>query len=599
MAPTEKDKFGKYFDLGTGAVKARKASRAARRRARAKTNLLLNDINDLTEEGGVEDPSNMSQLRVLRQKLARFHGFLTDLKELLKARPIAGYFPHPKQLAMHKDKRPYIFIGGANRAGKTKSLLGELVWHIEGTHPHKKVPRPPFTIYVVSTNLDKLENEEGQLIWDMKRHITADHPLGKPRKDKNTFLFSNDVTVIMKSDFQDVSSAKGGQPVLILVDEEIKYDYFKELMARRISRGGQIIVGATSTPEHGGVTWIFDRIIKGKDLLRNNHEHWGIYCVSAWDNPYLDQKQLKVEYDLMEPSERAVRIDGDLTPRAKNPVFSLTALETMWKRRQGITLTPTYCDVYYEPSEEAPLFIDAPLTGALSIFRQPIIGHDYVVAGDAARDGRDDDYNVWQVLDLLTFEQVAIWRGHIDPRMMADVGAALGVHYNTAMVSVELMREGFAVIQRLIHDYHYPRLFHGVQVASGKAKPSSMVGWVPTPGNKHAAVGSLADALRPLGPRQAGLLYVYDPITYQELRYYEVKNSGKVGAMHGLNDDCVMALVQAVHIAMNSGHMLQGIGTPNTHKIGSFRGVDRQHAAEEAANKAKERTISPTLGNIF
>jgi len=489
--------------------------------------------------------------------LRQLHAKLKEIYLKAIERPILAYIPHDKQYKAHKDKRPYIFFGGANRGGKSFFLAQEVTWHIEGSHPFKTLPDPPYSIYIVSTNLDKLWNEPGQLISLLRSNFPPSHPMGEPRQVGDNVLewdtVKGKVSIFVKSDRQRVDSFKGGEPILIVIDEEIKYKVFEEIRARRISRSGQVIYGATVTPEEGGITWTHDKILKDKDIERNNHPRWGVYQVSAWDNPYLDHKQLQIEYEEMDESDRAVRIDGELTPRARLPVFNQMALTLIWKRSVEALneeyITPRFVNINCAPIDTVPTLIDDDDAECV-IYREPTIGHKYIIGLDTSRGGLDDDYAVVQVVDQQTFEQVARWRGTTDITTCTDIAVGLARYFNNGLLAVELANEGFKAVYRIETQHKYINLFRGRPINARKRGDGvNTAGWITNSATKSQMIQSLIDAIKPYRKDVAGPLYVYDHITMKELRFYERKATGKIGAMHGLNDDCVTCLAMVVHIA--------------------------------------------------
>lgn len=99
--------------------------------------------------------------------------------------------------------------------------------------------------------------------------------------------------------------------------------------------------------------------------------------------------------------------------------------------------------------------------GALWVFKEPQDGHDYMISGDVAEGvGDEGDNSCFQVLDMATNEQVAeFYSDSIAPHMFAKIINEMGYYYNTALVVVENMGPGTAVLSDLQHDLAYENLY--------------------------------------------------------------------------------------------------------------------------------------------
>ena len=108
--------------------------------------------------------------------------------------------------------------------------------------------------------------------------------------------------------------------------------------------------------------------------------------------------------------------------------------------------------------------------GPLTIFKAPSSDLEYgqyLVTGDPTRSTRGD-FACVQVMNRRSMEQVAEWRGRIDPVTFADIIYLLGLYYNTAIVCSEIEGPGYATIGALLAK-NYPRVWN-------KARPDSTPG---------------------------------------------------------------------------------------------------------------------------
>lgn len=88
--------------------------------------------------------------------------------------------------------------------------------------------------------------------------------------------------------------------------------------------------------------------------------------------------------------------------------------------------------------------------GELSLWEEPVSGEQYDIGADPATGIEGGDWVVACVVKRRNREQVAEWRGRVDPFAFADILYNLGMYYNTAQVGVEVDGIGFATNDRLV-----------------------------------------------------------------------------------------------------------------------------------------------------
>jgi hypothetical protein len=110
--------------------------------------------------------------------------------------------------------------------------------------------------------------------------------------------------------------------------------------------------------------------------------------------------------------------------------------------------------------------------GALWIWKEPIDGHEYILAADCAEGvGADGDYNSFQIIDSANIEQVAeFYSNTVPPNIFAQIIHQIGIYYNTALVAVENNGVGGAVASSLQYDLAYENLYYESK-SSKQGKP--------------------------------------------------------------------------------------------------------------------------------
>lgn len=180
--------------------------------------------------------------------------------------------------------------------------------------------------------------------------------------------------------------------------------------------------------------------------------------------------------------------------------------------------------------------------GELTIFRYPSASKtygQYFVAGDPTHTTRGD-YACAQVINRRTLEQVAVWRGKIDPASFGRVLRDLARFYNDAMISSEVEGPGYATIGALIES-GYPHIWKKRTADKDPGHVHDNYGWSTTRKSKHWAIGVTKKAVIDHD------LLIHDKRTFLEMRDYVTLPNGEMGpASNQDNDDTVMAMAIAL-----------------------------------------------------
>ena len=157
--------------------------------------------------------------------------------------------PDRNQLAFHKSTADTRLVFGGSQSGKSRSVSQEAAWWLTGQHPYQKVPEQA-RIYAISASYRTLQ--EG--IW---RHLKSCLPEWMIEQiGQNVASWQIPSFVRMKNGSQiDFLSGEGGEDArrkvqaaeidLGILDEEVDQLIWEELLARRLVRGGRIVVCAT------------------------------------------------------------------------------------------------------------------------------------------------------------------------------------------------------------------------------------------------------------------------------------------------------------------------------------------------------------------
>ena len=95
---------------------------------------------------------------------------------------------------------------------------------------------------------------------------------------------------------------------------------------------------------------------------------------------------------------------------------------------------------------------------ALWTWEKPNKDHKYLITSDVSS-GTGKDYSTAVVFDLNTLQIVCEFKAKVKPDSLADLLMIIGYRYNTAIICVENMHTGFAVLRRIV-ECSYKNIYH-------------------------------------------------------------------------------------------------------------------------------------------
>lgn len=158
-----------------------------------------------------------------------------------------------------------------------------------------------------------------------------------------------------------------------------------------------------------------------------------------------------------------------------------------------------YLDFLPEPEEGV---IDFERTPGLVVFEEPRPDFIYTLGADVADDMQiaadpdDANFSAACVFCCNTREQVAEWRGSIDPEAYGDELAKLGYWYNTALINVELNNMGIATYFQLKRRLNYPERFKWMNVNEADLLDPKKEMFVTTRTTKPLLISAFRTAIR-------------------------------------------------------------------------------------------------------
>lgn len=224
-------------------------------------------------------------------------------------------------------------------------------------------------------------------------------------------------------------------------------------------------------------------------------------------------------------------------------VFPLEKLDDCYEPKRGVTGTLVNNNGRIEFVKDA--------TGPLTLYNYPGTSakSKYVIAGDPSRTVYGDGACI-QVLNRYTFEQVAVWHGHVDPVMFAHKLMEVGYYFNTALLNVEIEGPGYATIG-VVQDHAYPNVWQYRWPDKQPGKLSTSFGWSTNYQRKHWAIAQVIWLLGQKAPT------IHDERTYDQMSTYVNLPNGELGpASYKMYDDAVMAFAIACITTITEGPLV-------------------------------------------
>jgi len=177
--------------------------------------------------------------------------------------------------------------------------------------------------------------------------------------------------------------------------------------------------------------------------------------------------------------------------------------------------------------------------GALWIWKEPMVGHEYIIGADCAEGvGKDGDNSCFEIIDATSLEQVAeFYSNLVPPNVFAQIINQIGIYYNTATVAVENNAIGGAVINCLSNDMGYEAIYYEAR------KTSSRLGIKVGPSNRPILLESMQSRL------MTGAVRINSQRLVNELKTFIYSPQKKrAEAIKGKHDDAIMALCLALYV---------------------------------------------------
>lgn len=180
------------------------------------------------------------------------------------------------------------------------------------------------------------------------------------------------------------------------------------------------------------------------------------------------------------------------------------------------------------------LKLDLRTDGLLKVWKAPRHLRRYLISADVAEGVKGGAYSVAMVMDLSSWDVVAIWRGHVDPGEFGLKMCELGYWYNNAVLIPENNNHGWGTIERIKAE-EYPHLLDTGMLWDDPTDRAKKLGFPTNEKTRTGLISAIRSALDQL------TVVLHDSVTINELKACIVDDNGKVVAQEGYFMDTVIA----------------------------------------------------------
>lgn len=191
--------------------------------------------------------------------------------------------------------------------------------------------------------------------------------------------------------------------------------------------------------------------------------------------------------------------------------------------------------------------------GYLSIWQTPKIGESYVIGADVS-EGVGQDWSVAYVRQRSNGNYVARIRGQYFPEEFAEALLMLAKYFNSAWICFELNNHGHVLKDRLVNKHNYANLYRRRVLDETSSSWMMQVGFRTDRTSKERVASNFVARLR------EGKVHPYCEDLLTELTTFQRDDNGRLGAIDGAHDDCVMA-------AFLTEEMEEALGPYQTNEI--------------------------------
>ena len=512
-----------------------------------------------------------------------------DFEAKRTADPMMVYWPiNNASMRFHKSQAFIRVFMGGNRVAKTTAGYAEDYFALTGYHPFRKVRPGQGSVFVVCGIPFR---DYGPLVFEKKLlHGEDNNPLSPmfPEGGKWFHSYNKKEMVIhiackecaeagkalrcpghhQKYTFSLISAEKPVSTVEAFSvkvahgDEHLPEEFLGAMQQRVLDQQGCLIF--TFKPDMGPDAWEIKKLVaEAKSPKNPDDPNVFLATCSQYEGNILTREMIDKNAATLDEFEYKVRVLGEPAAIAKNPVFDRTNLSKMINECnepiRGVLTCPVPLNTAHVNTK---MEFQENSNGLLRIWARPQDGAQYLLGVDTAAGLTHGDPSCASVLEMKKvgtdtyLEMVAQYHGWLTTLDYADEIHKLAIHYNSALVVIELTGGyGRSVLERLGPGRDgsglcYWNVFRDIVKAErAEFGLEARFGVETTQYSKAGMVGTLQHYVK------HGQIIVKCRDTLNELLAYEQdKTDGgtvRFRGAYGSHDDRVMSLVIGTSVAAN------------------------------------------------
>jgi hypothetical protein len=234
---------------------------------------------------------------------------------------------------------------------------------------------------------------------------------------------------------------------------------------------------------------------------------------------------------------------------------------------------------------------------ALWIWKEPVVGHKYIMGVDVSR-GDSEDFSSFQIVDFDTQEQVAEYVGKLPPDTMAEICHKWATNYSCFVV-IDITGGMGVSTSRKLQEMNYKDLYiDGVDTANKwkyDPKAAEKIPGINFNNKRVQIIASFEEVMRH-GFR------IYSSRLYNEMNTFIYMN-GRPDHQKGHHDDLIMSIAMATYVAESSFSKLTKVTEHTKAMIDSWAVTNNDNVSESLAfnpviPNTRERISQFSNGNI-
>jgi hypothetical protein len=374
---------------------------------------------------------------------------------------------------------------------------------------------------------------------------------------------------------------RGYTPTILIFDEaayiEADSDFWAACMAS-LSTGGKVIVVSTPNGYDPIYYEIYDQSLRGMNEFKISEMFWyrdprytkDLYMVKTTDlvhfllNREEYTKDVIIDLSIDNPYERDHSVVSEYIRQGYKPCsswFEGMVKKLKFDRRKvaqelecnflGSGDNVFESDVLQNISQNTLQEPSAKLMGGtLWIWKEPVVGHKYVMGVDVSR-GDSEDFSCIEIIDFDEQEQVLEYVAKVPPDVVAEIAYKWGTMYDAFCV-VDLTGGMGVSTARKLQELNYKGLYVDNVESTNKWK------WDPKINEKIPGINFNSKRVQIIASFEESVRHgfkVRSHRLYNEMNTFVYLN-GRPDHQKGHHDDCIMGISMATYVAEKSFQQL-------------------------------------------